>query len=347
MEVTAASQEEVRFVDLFAGVGGFRAAFGQEFDLDCLFASEWDRYSQMTYEANWGEVPHGDITQFGPEDIPEHDILTAGFPCQPFSIAGVSKRNSLGYEHGFRHPTQGTLFFNVKEIIDWKRPRVFVLENVKNLLRHDRGRTFEVIMRTLTKELGYFVDESTWGVLDARTVVPQHRERVFIVGFRDREDYDAFKFPTLSGPDVPLRTILEDSVDDRYTLSDKLWAYLRAYSEKHRRAGNGFGYGLADLDGVTRTLSARYYKDGSEILVPQVGKNPRKLTPRECVRLMGYPESFKIVVSDSQIYKQMGNSVVVPVVRHLAEAVKDAFEHSGERVIDRPARYEQLELATA
>jgi DNA (cytosine-5)-methyltransferase 1 len=308
----------LRMIDLFAGVGGFRYAFERALGAECVFSSEWDRFSQKTYEANWGEQPHGDITQISVDDIPDHDILTAGFPCQPFSIAGVSKRNSLGYKHGFEHPTQGTLFFNVQSIIGAKRPRMFLLENVKNLLRHDKGRTFEVILQTLRDELGYHVD---YKVLDARTLVPQHRERVFIVGFRTAADLKRFEWPVLDGPDVALRSILDDPelVDDKYTLSDKLWEYLQAYAAKHRAAGNGFGFGLTDLDGVSRTLSARYHKDGSEILVPQDGgRNPRRLTPKECTRLMGYPDDFQLPVSDTQAYRQMGNSVAVPVVRAVA-----------------------------
>lgn len=329
---------ELRMIDLFAGVGGFRHAFERELGAACVFSSEWDRFSKITYEANWGDEPHGDITQIPVEVIPDHDVLTAGFPCQPFSIAGVSKRNSLGYKHGFEHPTQGTLFFNVQAIIGAKRPRMFLLENVKNLLRHDRGRTFEVILRTLREELGYHVD---FRVLDARTLVPQHRERVFIVGFREAADLEAFEWPVFRGEDVPLRSILDDPefVDDRYTLSDKLWEYLQAYAAKHRAAGNGFGFGLTDLDGVARTLSARYHKDGSEILVPQEGRNPRRLTPRECARLMGYPEDFLLPVSDTQAYRQMGNSVAVPVVTALAERMVAAL---AAQVDVRPARREAL-----
>lgn len=310
----------LRMIDLFAGVGGFRYAFERELGARCVFSSEWDRFSKLTYEANWGEAPHGDITQIAVDEIPDHDIVTAGFPCQPFSIAGVSKRNSLGYKHGFEHPTQGTLFFNVQEIIGAKQPRMFLLENVKNLLRHDRGRTFEVILDTLRDDLGYHVD---YRVLDARTLVPQHRERVFIAGFRHVEDLERFAWPVFDGPDIPLRAILDDPefVDDKYTLTDKLWDYLQAYAEKHRAAGNGFGYGLTDLDGVARTLSARYHKDGSEILVPQEGRNPRRLTPRECARLMGYPDDFTFPVSDTQAYRQMGNSVAVPVVTAIAESM--------------------------
>lgn len=309
-------------IDLFAGVGGFRMAFERRLGATCVFSSEWDRFAQVTYEANWGEAPFGDITTIVPADVPDHDILTAGFPCQPFSIAGVSKRSSLGYKHGFEHPTQGTLFFNVQAIIAAKQPRMFLLENVKNLLRHDKGRTFEIILKTLRDELGYHVD---YKVLDARTLVPQHRERVFIVGFRSAEDLDAFEWPMLAGEDVPLRSILEKKADPKYTLSDKLWAYLQAYAAKHKAAGNGFGYGLTDLDGVARTLSARYHKDGSEILVPQHSRNPRRLTPFEAKRLMGYPVDFELPVSDTQAYRQMGNSVAVPVVERVAESMVAAL----------------------
>lgn len=324
-DAAAAPAAGLRMIDLFAGVGGFRFAFERELGATCVFSSEWDRFSQVTYEANWGEVPHGDITQIAVEKVPDHDILTAGFPCQPFSIAGVSKRASLGYKHGFEHPTQGTLFFNVQAIIDAKRPRAFLLENVKNLLRHDRGRTFEVILQTLREELGYHVD---YRVLDARTLVPQHRERVFIVGFRDAADLEAFEWPVLDGPDLAMQDILEPAgeIEPRYTLSDKLWAYLQAYAAKHKAAGNGFGFGLTRLDGVARTLSARYHKDGSEILVPQKGRNPRRLTPRECARLMGYPDDFVLPVSDTQAYRQMGNSVAVPVVTSVARTMVAAMQ---------------------
>lgn len=333
----------LEMIDLFAGVGGFRLAFERVLGAQCVFSSEWDRFSKVTYEANWGEEPYGDITQIPVQEIPAHDILTAGFPCQPFSIAGVSKRNSLGYKHGFEHPTQGTLFFNVQAIIGAKRPRMFVLENVKNLLRHDKGRTMEVILRTLRDELGYHV---VFKVLDARTLVPQHRERVFIVGFRDDADFERFEWPVLDGPDVALRTILDDPelVDDKYTLTDKLWEYLQAYAAKHKAAGNGFGFGLTDLDGVARTLSARYHKDGSEILVPQGNdRNPRRLTPRECRRLMGYPEDFVQPVSDTQAYRQMGNSVAVPVVTALATQMVAALRADAET----PVREEAPALVPA
>ena len=304
-----------RFIDLFAGIGGFHLGLTSAGG-ECVFASEWDEYASKTYSANFGLRPAGDITAIDPHRIPHHDVLTAGFPCQPFSIAGVSKANALGRKHGFSHPTQGTLFFNVREIIRVKRPQAFILENVKNLVSHDKGNTFKVILQTLREELGYHVWHQ---VIDARRVVPQHRERIYIVGFR--EDVD-FEFPNFRDRKPRLDSILESEVEAKYTLTPKLWKYLQAYAEKHRKAGNGFGYGLASLEGVTRTLSARYYKDGSEILIPQGrGRNPRRLTPRECARLMGYPDKFKIVCSDTRAYKQFGNSVVVPVVASIARAV--------------------------
>ncbi len=314
-----------RFVDLFAGIGGFRIAL-EALGGECVFSSEWNPYAAHTYEANFGDVPHGDITTQATKDsIPAHDLLCAGFPCQPFSIAGVSKHNALGRPHGFSHPTQGTLFFEVAEILRRHRPSMFLLENVKNLVGHDSGRTFRVILDTLTRELGYSV---SWSVIDAAALVPQHRERVYLVGFRDPVE---FAFPTLPAERPALRTILENDVDQKYALSDKLWAYLQGYAAKHKAKGNGFGFGLADLDGVSRTLSARYYKDGSEILIPQLHANPRRLTPRECARLMGFPEEYRIVVSDTQAYKQFGNSVAVPVVAAVANAMLVAHEAAQAR----------------
>ncbi len=315
------------FIDLFAGVGGIRLAFENagEGKVKCVFSSEWDEKAQDTYEANFGERPKGDITKIKTDDIPDHDILLAGFPCQPFSIAGVTKHKALGNEHGFKHATQGTLFFDVARIIDRKRPTAFLLENVKNLKSHDKGRTFEIIRNTLEKELNYHI---YFDVLDSRTLIPQHRERIYIVGFREPI---AFKFPTLPDLEPKIRNILEKDVDSKYTLTDHLWAYLQNYAEKHRAKGNGFGFGLTDLDGISRTLSARYYKDGAEILIPQNGKNPRRLTPRECARLMGYPESFKIVCSDTRAYRQFGNSVVVPVVEHIARELIHSLRNPVER----------------
>ncbi len=308
------------FVDLFAGIGGFRLAF-ESLGANCVFSSEWDKYAQETYQANFGECPSGDITQLIPKEIPRHDILTAGFPCQPFSIAGVSKANALGRAHGFEHETQGTLFFDVCRIIAHHQPRAFLLENVRNLVSHDKGNTFRVIRRTLEEDLGYHVKAQ---ILDARKVVPQHRERIYIVGFREVTNFD---FPLIPDLKPRLRDILEPEVDGKYTLSDHLWTYLQDYAAKHKAAGNGFGFGLPDFEGTTRTLSARYYKDGSEILIQQPGKNPRRLTPRECARLMGFPDWFKIPVSDTRAYKQFGNSVVVPVVRLLAQQVLQCLQH--------------------
>ncbi|CAG1002304.1 MAG: DNA (cytosine-5-)-methyltransferase [Anaerolinea sp.] len=308
------TQKAFTFIDLFAGIGGFRIAF-ERAGGQCVFSSEWDKQAQITYFANYGETPAGDITAIPTVNIPDHDVLTAGFPCQPFSIAGVTKNNALGNPHGFGHETQGTLFFDVARIIAEKRPKAFVLENVKNLKNHDKGRTFRVIEETLVDELGYYV---YYDVIDAKTVVPQHRERIYIVGFREPRK---FSFPKLPDLRPQMRDILEPNVDSKYTLTDHLWKYLQDYAEKHKAKGNGFGFGLTDLSGTSRTLSARYYKDGSEILIPQTGKNPRRLTPRECARLMGFPDGFKIVVSDTRAYKQFGNSVVVPVIEAIARAV--------------------------
>ena len=307
------------FIDLFAGIGGMRIAFERNGG-DCVYSNEWNKYSQQTYFANFGEQPDGDITKVDARIIPNHDILVAGFPCQPFSIAGVSKKQSLGRATGFEDKTQGTLFFDVCRILKAKRPKAFLLENVKNLKSHDKGHTFQVITESLD-ELDY---EVFYQILDGQNYVPQHRERILIVGF-DRKRYGRnidFSFNiTPCDPKPCLRDILEENVDERYTLSNKLWEYLQEYAEKHKAAGNGFGYGIAEPDGVTRTLSARYYKDGSEILIAQKGKNPRRLTPRECARLQGFPDSFRIPVSDTQAYKQFGNSVVVPLMENVAKLI--------------------------
>jgi DNA (cytosine-5)-methyltransferase 1 len=330
--------ETFRFIDLFAGIGGLRRGF-EPLGGRCVFTSEWDKYSQLTYRAN-NDCDHafaGDITQVPLIDIPEHDVLLAGFPCQPFSIAGVSKKNALNRPHGFLDEAQGTLFFNVAQIIRHHRPRAFLLENVKNLVNHDKGRTFEVIRRALTEELGYQVK---WKVINAKAFVPQHRERIFIAGFREPNDFtfDNMKLPDpFGGPrlgtilhpedgteaiDLPYTRGNIGSVSAKYTLTAHLWRYLQDYADKHREAGNGFGFGLFGPDDISRTLSARYYKDGSEILIRQEGKAPRRLTPRECARLMGFEvpggKEFIIPVSDTQAYRQFGNSVVVPVVRAVA-----------------------------
>ena len=326
------------FVDLFAGIGGLRKAM-EGAGGRCVFTSEWDRFAQQTYLANFPDNRPiaGDIREVKADEIPEHDVLVAGFPCQPFSIAGVSKKNALGRLHGFLDETQGTLFFDVLRILKHHRPAAFLLENVKNLKSHDRGRTFDVIRRKLEDELGYTVHTQ---IIDAGHFVPQHRERIVIAGFRDPTGFD---FADLALPPYGARRVgdilhPEDGSEDpeshfttgrdakvsgKYTLSDKLWTYLKAYAAKHRAAGNGFGYGLVGPGDIARTLSARYYKDGSEILVSRgPRRNPRRLTPRECARLMGYPESFRIPVSDTQAYKQFGNSVAVPVFAEVARVMR-------------------------
>jgi DNA (cytosine-5)-methyltransferase 1 len=311
------------FIDLFAGIGGLRLAY-QKIGGKCVFSSEYNRFAKITYEANFGEVPFGDITKINEKKIPDHDILLAGFPCQPFSIAGVSKKISLGKKHGFLDETQGTLFFDIARILKEKMPKAFMLENVKNLVAHDKGRTFEVIYNTLD-EMGYAVH---FRVLDGKHFVPQHRERIIIVGFnRNYFKGDAkFEFPKLPKANKVIRDILEDSPDLKYTLSDKLWNFLQEYAAKHKAKGNGFGFGLTDLDGISRTISARYYKDGSEILIPQNGKNPRRLTPRECARIQGFPDNFIISVSDNQAYRQFGNSVVMPLMNAVAKQVVKALQ---------------------
>jgi len=310
---------KLRFIDLFCGIGGFRIAF-ERAGAQCVFSSDYDKHSQITYEANFKEKPHGDIYAVADVDIPPFDILCAGFPCQPFSIAGVSKKLSLGRKHGFEDEKQGNLFFKIAEILDYHKPSAFVLENVKNLQTHDKRRTFQIIYETLTDALGYDVK---FKVIDAQGLVPQHRERIFLVGFKPNR---LFEFPEIPKVGPKLGSILESKVEDRYTLSDHLWQYLQNYAKKHRAAGNGFGFGLVDEDSITRTLSARYHKDGSEILVSQGrSKNPRRLTPRECARLMGYPADFKIPVSDTQAYRQFGNSVVMPVVERIAKNVVKAL----------------------
>lgn len=312
------AKPKFNFIDLFAGIGGFRMAF-QNLGGHCVFSSEWNVYAKKTYEANFGEVPFGDITRISENDIPDHDLLIAGFPCQPFSIAGVSKKNALGRAHGFKDETQGTLFFDIVRILDKKHPKAFLLENVKNLVSHDRGKTFKVIQGAI-RELGYSFH---YKILDGKHFVPQHRERIVMVGFDIRKfgGKENFTYPDLPEPDKMICTILESNVDTKYTLSDKLWNYLQDYAAKHKAKGNGFGFGLTDLNGISRTISARYYKDGAEILIPQVDGNPRRLTPRECARLQGYPDNFVIPVSDNQAYRQFGNSVVMPLMQAVGENI--------------------------
>jgi len=335
------------FIDLFAGIGGMRKGF-ESVGGECVFTSEWDKYAQKTYRANFPDDHPiaGDITEIEAADIPAHDLLLAGFPCQPFSIAGVSKKNALGRAHGFMDKAQGTLFFDVLRILKHHRPAAFLLENVKNLVSHNKGDTFRTIKGALEDELGYSV---TTRVIDGKGYTPQHRERIYIVGFREDIGFDinkaVFREPSL-GP--KLSSILHDPsepaevhytlpvegkgsnansvVNDKFTLTDHLWAYLQAYAAKHKARGNGFGFGLNTPDQTSRTLSARYYKDGSEILIAQGGKNPRRLTPRECARLMGFdsgrePEMI-IPVSDTRAYQQFGNSVVVPVIEDIAAAMR-------------------------
>lgn len=335
------SKASFTFIDLFAGIGGIRTAF-EELGGECVFTSEWDSYAQTTYSANFvdNHSISGDITEVVALDIPKHDVLLAGFPCQPFSIAGVSKKNALGKSHGFQDETQGTLFFDVARIIHEKKPKAFLLENVKNLTSHDKGRTFDVIKRTLETELGYHIH---YRIIDGAHFVPQHRERIIIIGFKKKT---SFSFDEIELPPKNQRTIseilhktdgtepfLEHDGDkyfdhkkkkplDKYTLTDGLWTYLQNYAAKHKAAGNGFGFGLVYPHSVSRTLSARYYKDGSEILVYQgQKKNPRRLTPRECARLMGFHDNYVIPVSDTRAYKQFGNSVVVDVMRHAAKLI--------------------------
>ncbi|WNH54503.1 DNA (cytosine-5-)-methyltransferase [Stenotrophomonas oahuensis] len=326
-----------RFIDLFAGIGGIRTAFEKQGGR-CVFTSEWDPYAVKTYKANFHDGPGHtfatDITKVHEADVPDHDVLLAGFPCQPFSIAGVSKKNALGRPHGFSDKTQGTLFFDVARIIAEKKPRAFLLENVKNLMSHDKGRTFSTIIDVLQNELGYQVRHK---VINGKHFGPQHRERIIIVGFREPNDFDIHKVELPSFDEAPKMGAVLHSQDgteaadspyiegpkgkvlDKYTLSDKLWEYLQNYAAKHRDKGNGFGFGLVNSESTCRTLSARYYKDGSEILISQgLKKNPRRLTPRECARLMGFDENFRIPVSDTRAYKQFGNSVVVPVISEVA-----------------------------
>jgi DNA (cytosine-5)-methyltransferase 1 len=331
-----------KFIDLFAGIGGTRLAL-ENTGADCVFTSEWDRFALQTYVRNFGENHPivGDIREIDEADVPNHQILVGGFPCQPFSLAGVSKKNSLGKAHGFSCPIQGNLFFDVARIIKHKKPQLVILENVKNLLSHDMGRTFQIIRQTLEDDLGYSL---SYKVFDAQNLVPQHRERVIMVAKKNGKPFD-FDRVQIRNTHSTLAKILHPQdgsekssiyiegnlgkVLGKYTLSDKLWNYLQEYADKHRKKGNGFGFGLFGPEDVARTLSARYHKDGSEILIRQNRKNPRRLTPREAARLMGFPDSFRIPVSDTQAYRQFGNSVVVPLIARIAsEAVKDSFGDS-------------------
>lgn len=335
MAVPRTDSPPFTFIDLFAGIGGIRLGF-EKHGGRCVFTSEWNSFAQKTYLANFpledAHVFAGDITAVDAADVPDHDVLLAGFPCQPFSIAGVSKKNALGRPHGFECTTQGTLFFDVARVIATKRPKAFLLENVKNLLSHDKGNTFRVILQTLRNELGYDVH---YKVIDGQHFTPQHRERIIIVGFSEKTGFswDDLQVP-VNGPrlgsilhpqdgseaaEEPFTTGPLGKINPKYTLTQNLWTYLQAYKAKHSAAGNGFGFGLVDANSVTRPLSARYCKDGSDILVSQGShERPRRLTPRECARLMGFPDNFHIRVSDTQSYKQFGQAAVVPMVEEVA-----------------------------
>ena len=302
-----------KFIDLFAGIGGIRIPF-QELGGKCVFSSEWDNFAQKTYRVNFGEIPSGDITKIKATDIPDFDILLAGFPCQPFSQAGLKK--------GFSD-TRGTLFFEIERILKEKRPKAFLLENVKQLQGHDKGNTLKIILEHLYK-LNYAVDYKVLRAADFG--IPQNRERIYIVGF-DKAVFDlsedfSFNYPTPTYKKTKLGDILEHNVDEKYTISNTLYQGHLRRKREHMEKGNGFGFSLFNENSpYTNTISARYYKDGSEILIEQKGKNPRKLTPRECARLQGFPESFIIPVSDTQAYKQFGNSVAVPVIRAIAREI--------------------------
>ncbi|PLX68798.1 MAG: DNA (cytosine-5-)-methyltransferase [Denitrovibrio sp.] len=368
------NSNDFSFIDLFAGIGGIRKGF-ESVGGQCVFTSEWDKFAIKTYKANYSNCSEHvfnedikDITLTNKENIaenesferidnmiPDHDLLLAGFPCQPFSLAGVSKKNALGRSHGFACQTQGTLFFDIARILEVKKPVAFMLENVKNIKGHDKGNTFKIIIKTL-EELGYFVaDIDITGsadpkIIDGQNFLPQHRERIILAGFRkDLNVHEGFTLKDVKQyfPEVKptLLDILEKKVNPKYILTERLWEYLYNYAKKHQAKGNGFGYGLVDPDNksvVTRTLSARYHKDGSEILINrgwnfELGERdfwnkknqanrPRRLTPRECARLMGFDKpkksSFLIPVSDTQAYRQFGNSVCVPVFESVAKLMK-------------------------
>ena len=308
-QLTLPLQTSYRAIDLFAGIGGIRLGFQQAFgnQIEFVFASEIDKYARVTYENNFGDIPHGDITKIDPQDIPAFDILLAGFPCQPFSHAGLKK----GFDD-----IRGTLFFDIAKIVEFHHPKVVFLENVKGFKNHDKGNTFAVVRRILNN-LGYKVFAE---VLNAKDFgVPQNRERIYIVAFLDN---DNFTFPTPPKHTIKLGDILDKNIDKKYTISDKLWAGHQRRKLEHIEKGNGFGYSLFDENSkYTSTISARYYKDGSEILIAQENSNPRKITPREAARLQGFSEEFSIVVSDNQAYRQFGNSVAVPVVKSVAECI--------------------------
>ena len=325
---------DFRFADIFAGIGGIRMAL-EKAGGKCVFSSEWNKYSRETYYENFKEWPKGDITKIKSRDIPDHDVLAAGFPCQPFSLAGISKKNSMNRPVGFDDEAQGQLFFNVRDIIRQKRPSAVLLENVKNLKTHDNGNTFKVIKKSLEK-LDYHVNAE---VLDGKYLVPQHRERLFIVAFDNEKSHQRFKFPKFRKIRKTLDDILEENPEDKYTLTKGVWNALKRHAEKHKKKGNGFGYGIAKRDGISRTLSARYYKDGAEILISQgPGKRPRRLTPQECRKLMGFPSNYKIKVSDNQAYQQFGNSVIVPLVENVARNMVNSMYAKKKIVVANPVR---------
>lgn len=298
-------KKRFRFIDLFAGIGGIRIPF-EELGGECVFSSEWDKFSQQTYEANFGEIPHGDITEIDEKDVPKHDLLVAGFPCQAFSQAGLKK--------GFKD-ARGTMFFEIQRILDHHKPKALLLENVKGLRGHDKGKTFKVIISILN-ELGYQTLESK--VLNAKDFgLPQNRERIFIVGYKNHVN---FQFPEPPMIETKVGSILDKRVPEKYTISDKMWESAKRRKENYRKKGYGFGFSLFNRDSkYTSTISARYYKDGAEIWIDQKNKNPRKLTPNEARKLQGFPEGFIIPVSDGQAYKQFGNAVPVPVIRAIAK----------------------------
>jgi DNA (cytosine-5)-methyltransferase 1 len=316
--IDSKKENSLKAIDLFAGIGGIRLGFEQAFgeNIEFVFASEIDKYARETYYANFGEEPYGDITQIDEKKIPPHDIILAGFPCQAFSVAGHRK----GFED-----TRGTLFFDVVRIAAHHKPRLIFLENVKGLVGHDKGRTFKVILETLN-ELGYSVK---YQVLNAKDYgVPQNRERIYIIAFLESDD--TFEFPKPMNKNVKVKDILEEKVDAKYTISDKLWAGHQRRKIEHKEKGNGFGYSIFNGESsYTSTISARYYKDGSEILIEQQNKNPRKLAPREAGRLQGFPDSFKIKVSDVQAYKQFGNSVSVPVIESISKNIYEVISQKG------------------
>jgi DNA (cytosine-5)-methyltransferase 1 len=323
-----ASPAEFAFIDLFAGIGGFRQAL-QGLGGYCAFSSEWDKGAQQTYYANYGELPFGDLTELTHEGIPEsqilrwipnHDILAAGFPCQPFSHAGVSARVAVGKEHGFECKTQGTLFFDLMRVAAARKPKVLFLENVRNIERHDGTRTMQVIRESIDS-IGY---DFTSAIIDSSTLVPQRRKRCYMVCFRKDLEVN-FKFPEVSGDPRALAEILESAPDPSYTISDKLWLGHQNRTARNLERGTGFTAFTADLQKPSNTLVARYGKDGKECLVPQGDRNPRLLTPRECARLQGYPEKFVLPVSRTPAYKQFGNSVAVPVISLISQAILEAL----------------------